>query len=332
MSRLTRIALALALIFAVAIFSVSGAGQAEQEQAMSADYPNDNITVYVPFSAGGSTDLMARIIAEPLGEILGVPMVVENRPGGGGAIAMNALSIADPDGYTIALTSLGPAMLTPNQGDVGYTDEEFAPISQTSFLPSMLFVSSDSPYETLAELVAAAKGMPGEMTYSSTGAGGTGHVACELFQEELGEKGLFNMVPFDSGTEATTAVLGGHIEFSLGDAGDTADHVADGNLRVLAIASEERDPMFPDVPTFRELGYDVVIGPWWGFAAPAGTPKEIIDILDDGIKQALENQNVVRQMMNINSPVVYTETTKFTENWHRDFDMYRTMIQAIQGN
>ena len=296
------------------------------------DYPTDNITVYVPFPAGGSTDLMARIIAEPLGESLGVPMVIENRPGGGGAIAMNALSTADPDGYTIALTSLGPAMLTPNQGDVGYTDEEFAPISQTSFLPTMLFVSSDSEYETLDELVAGAKEKYGEMTYASTGAGGTGHVACELFMEELGEKGLFNMVPFDSGVAATTAVLGGHIEFSLGDAGDTGEHITDGNLRVLAIASDERDPMFPNVPTFKELGYDVLIGPWWGFAAPIGTPEEIIDILDDAIKEALENPKVIEQMMNINSPVVYTETTPFTQKWHQDFEMYRTMIQAIKGN
>ena len=330
MKRFTKIALILTTLFAVVVFSVSAAGQ--EEQAASANYPEDDITVLVPFSAGGSTDLMARIIADPLGESLGVPIVVENRPGGGGAIAMNALAGADSDGYTIALTSLGPAMLTPNQGDVGYTDEEFTPISQTSFLPSMLFVSSESPYETLDELVAAAKEMPGEMTYSSTGAGGTGHVACELFQGELGVEGLFNMVPFDSGTEATTAVLGGHIDFSLGDAGDTADHVADGNLRVLAIASAERDPMFPDVPTFRELGYDVVIGPWWGFAAPAGTPKEIIDILDDAVKNALAKQQVVDQMGNINSPVVYTETTPFTEQWHKDFDMYRTMIQAIQSN
>jgi tripartite-type tricarboxylate transporter receptor subunit TctC len=332
MKKISKIALVLTVIFSVVVFSVSGAGQAEQEEAASMDYPTGNITVYVPFSAGGSTDLMARIIADPLSDKLGVPLVVENRPGGGGAIAMNALAGAKPDGYTIALTSLGPAMLTPNQGDVGYTDEEFAPISQTSFLPSMLFVSSESEYETLEELIAAAKERYGEMTYSSTGAGGTGHVACELFQEELGEKGLFNMVPFDSGTEATTAVLGGHIEFSLGDAGDTADHVADGNLRVLAIASEERDPMFPDVPTFRELGYDVVIGPWWGFAAPAGTPEDVLAILDDAIKETLALPEVVSQMGNINSPVVYTETTPFTRKWHQDFAMYRTMIQAIRAN
>ena len=317
----------LVLLAFLMVVAFAGAGGSEE----AAVYPADHITVYVPFPAGGSTDLMARIIAEPLGEILGVPLVVENRPGGGGAIAMNALSKADPDGYTIALTSLGPAMLTPNQGDVGYTDKEFAPICQTSFLPTMLFVSSDSEYDTLDELVAAAKEKYGEMTYASTGAGGTGHVACELFQAELGESGLFNMVPFDSGVEATTAVLGGHIVFSLGDAGDTADHITDGNLRVLAIASEERDSWFPDIPTFREQGYDVIIGPWWGFAAPIGTPKEIIDVLDDAIKEALENQTVVEQMMNINSPVVYTETTAFTEKWHRDFEMYRTMIQAIQG-
>ena len=324
MKKFISIILMLTMILAINILP----GYSSQES----DYPTDNITVYIPFPAGGSTDLMARIIAEPLGESLGVPMVIENRPGGGGAIAMNALSTADPDGYTIALTSLGPAMLTPNQGDVGYTDEEFAPISQTSFLPTMLFVSSDSEYETLDELVAGAKEKYGEMTYASTGAGGTGHVACELFMEELGEKGVFNMVPFDSGVAATTAVLGGHIEFSLGDAGDTADHITDGNLRVLAIASDERDPMFPNVPTFKELGYDVVIGPWWGFAAPIGTPEEIIDILDDAIKEALKNPKVIERMMNINSPVVYTETTPFTQKWHQGFEMYRTMIQAIKEN
>lgn len=325
MKKFISIILILTMILAIDILP----GFSSQE----IDYPTDNITVYVPFSAGGSTDIMARIIAEPVGKSLGVPMVVENRPGGGGAIAMSALATADPDGYTIALTSLGPAMLTPNQGDVGYTDEEFAPISQTSSLPSMLFVSTKhSEYETLDELVAAAKEKYGEMTYAATGAGGTGHVACELFMEELGEKGIFNMVPFDSGVEATTAVLGGHIEFSLGDAGDTAAHVADGNLRVLAIASDERDPMFPNVPTFKELGYDVVIGPWWGFAAPIGTPEEIIDILDDAIKEALENPKVIEQMMNINSPVVYTETIPFAQKWHQDFEMYRTMIQAIKEN
>ncbi|MDW7661883.1 MAG: tripartite tricarboxylate transporter substrate binding protein [Bacillota bacterium] len=304
----------------------------EAPETPSIDYPTRNITVLVPFSAGGSTDLLARIITDPLSQNLGAPMVVDNRPGGGGAIAMNALAAAAPDGYTIALTSLGPAMLTPNQGDVGYSDEEFAPITQVSFLPSMLFIGADKGFTTLAELVEAAEEDFGAMTYSTSGAGGTGHVACELFLAELGKPGLFNMVPFDSGTEATTAVLGGHIDFSFGDAGDTADYIADGTLIALAIASEERDPMFPDVPTFRELGYDVIIGPWWGFAAPAGTPEEILAILDEGIREVIEDPEVAEQMIRINNPVVYRNTAEFTAKWHEDFEMYRTIIAEIQAN
>jgi tripartite-type tricarboxylate transporter receptor subunit TctC len=318
------------LFIVVLAFTMVLAITPQASSKSSIDYPKDTIKIIVPYSAGGSTSLMARIIATELSKKLGEAVVVVNKPGGSGAVGMFEVSKSKPDGYTLIITALGPAVLTPLNTNVGYTNKDFAAISHCSSLSSLIFVRSDSGFNTLDDLVKKAEANYGKLTYSTPGAGLTGHVACELFMEKLGKPGLFTMVPFNSGVEATTAVLGRHIDFSFGDAGDTADYVKMGTLKVIAVASEKRDPFVPDVPTFKELGYDLVIGPWWGFVAPARTPKEIIEFLDGKIRDCLELPEVIDKFNKVNQPVFYLNHTDFTTKWTRDFKSYKRVLEKIK--
>lgn len=297
----------------------------------SLDYPNGTIKILVPFSAGGGTDLLARAVAPELSERLGgASVIVENKPGGSGAIGMSELQNAKPDGLTLAITSAGPTTLTPNNSDVGYTNKEFAPICQISSLPIAFFVRTDSGIENMEQLLAKAQENPGAMTFATSGAGLIQHITVEMFLKEIGSQGLFTHVPFDGGVEAITALVGGQVDFCVGDAADAASFMSEGNLLCIAVTSEETDPSFPDSPTMKELGYDLVSASWWGFAAPAGTPDEIIDLLDATIKDCLEDPELVEIFGNLQQPVDYKDREAFTNMWMTNFDLFKEIIAGLQ--
>lgn len=298
--------------------------------ATAGDYPTRTIKIVVPFSAGGGTDLMARAIAPELSERLGgKSVIVENKAGGSGAIGMSVLQHAKPDGYTLAITSAGPTTLTPNHSDVGYTNKEFAPICQVSSLPIAIFVHVDSGIETLAQLIAKAEKNFGSMTYSTSGAGLIQHVTMEMFLQEIGKPGLFNHVPFDGGVEAVTALLGKQVDFCVGDSADTSAFINEGTLRCLAVTSEESDPLLPGAPTLKELGYNLVSGSWWGFAAPAGTPGEIIKKLDAAIYDCLQDPELVKIFGNLSQPIDYKPQAEFTKMWMTNFDIFKEIIANL---
>lgn len=305
---------------------------AEPDSAPAVNFPTSTIKIIVPFNPGGSTDMLARLIAPEMSSRLGVPVIVENKPGGGGAIGMIEMIQSNPDGHTLILCSVNAAALTPNISDVGYTNKEMKPISQLTQMSTGILVHADSGITNLEEFIAACEADFGKKTFCTTGAGSIHHLAAELFMKAIGKPGMINHVPFDSGTEAITAVLGKQIDFTFGDAADGLAYVEDGTLRAIAMAADPgRDFFFSDVPSFKELGYDIPqLGPWTALAAPAGTPDEIIALIDATVQECLEVPSVIEGLNNLSLAKSYMNHTDITNKWMTEYDMFKEVLAGLE--
>jgi len=299
--------------------------------ANAADFPNRMIRILIPFSAGGSTDLMARVLAPVMSRYLGnVDIIVENRPGGGGAISVMELIQSPADGHTLMISTGNDATLTPNLTDVGYGPADVAPIAQVSTLPTTVFVQADSEIQTLEDLMRLAEGNFGRMTYGTTGAGSLHHIVAEAFQFAAGRPGLLTHVPYNSGPESIAALMGGHVDVVFGNASYGESHVRQqGVLRGIVTSSGDGCPILPEMPTFKSLGYDVDLESWWGFAAPAGTPEEVLDILDEAIRNAMSNPEVIQALENMGMLPNYMGRTDFTAKWMSQFYIMRDLLTEI---
>lgn len=278
------------------------------------DYPKRPISLVIPYAAGGSADIQARIIGESLQKQLGQAVNVVSRPGGAGATGMNSVKSSKEDGYTIILTAVGPSTLTPNANNVGYnTAEDFFPIAQITEAPYGLAVNADSKIESLEELLEYAKENPGKGTYGTTGAGLHQHIVMSDFLAKL--EGIdMEHIPFEGGAEAVSALLGNHITASANTISEITPHEESGAIKILAVTTDERLKDLPDVPTFKELGYELVgQGAWFGFMAPKDTPEEIVSILDEAIKTALEEEEIKNQFENAGLPIKYLNSQDFKE-------------------
>ncbi|MGA9872954.1 MAG: tripartite tricarboxylate transporter substrate binding protein [Rhodococcus sp. (in: high G+C Gram-positive bacteria)] len=269
---------------AVAILAVTVTGCADRSSGggSAEDFPSGNITLLTPTAAGGATDLTARTLGKQMEADLGVSVVVENRPGGAGSIGMQYLADQDPDGYTIGVLPVEVSLL----GHQGYSTDPAAYdfLGQVNSQPGTIAVPADSPFQTLDDLIAAAKAEPGSVTVSNAGPGSI----WEAGALELGRVAdvEFTGVPFDGGAPAVTAAIGSQVDAVVAGIGETAPAHADGRLRVLAVFTDEPAPALPGVPTATELGQDVVIGSWAVIAAPTGLPEEVATTLEDAIEKA----------------------------------------------
>jgi tripartite-type tricarboxylate transporter receptor subunit TctC len=271
-----RAASALALAAALGALAVSAALRAVgPATAQEQDYPRKQIDLIVPFVAGGTTDNIARLVAQRFGDSWSQTVVVNNRPGGGGIIATHAVAKAAPDGYTLLVTTIGFA-ITPALQKLPYDPlKDFAPITELASLPLMLVVHPSVPATTLPEFVALAKAKPGGLDYASAGMGTSPHLAAEMFKSMAGVDLVH--VPFKGNAEANNALLGGHVKTYFALVPAVLQHVKAGLLRPLAVTTERRLPYLPDVPTVAELGYPgYEISSWQGVFAPAGTRQEIV--------------------------------------------------------
>jgi tripartite-type tricarboxylate transporter receptor subunit TctC len=247
-----------------------------------AKYPSQSIRFIVPFAPGGTTDYVARTVQPKMQDLLGQPVVIENRPGAAGNVAMELAAKAPADGYTILLGDVGSITINAAL----YSDlkvkplTDFIPVSIITHTPSLLVVGPTFPPKNVAELVAYVKERPGKVSFASQGAGSQNRLAMEVFAEMAGLKMVH--VPYKGGSgPAATDIMGGHIPMMFAGLPPILGHVRAGRLRVLGMATRERHPSLPDVPTFVEAGYpDMVMSSWQGIFVPAGTPKPIIDKLN----------------------------------------------------
>lgn len=259
-------------------------------------YPTRPVRMIVPFAAGGSTDVIARVLARKMGEIIGQPVVVENKTGADGRIGTKAVAMAAPDGYTILQVSnfhsIGPNVFVKMPYD---TVKDFAGIALTSFSPNVLVVRNSLPATNVAELVKLAKVKPGALNCGMSGLVQSPRINLELLKSMAGVD--IAVVPFKGGAEAVNALLGGHIDMGFTSIVEALPHVKAGRLRALGITSAERSPLLPEVPTMVELGYPGYVNvTWQGILAPAGTPAPILAKLNAAIEQSIKMPDVQERL------------------------------------
>lgn len=251
--------------------------------SVSADYPEREVTIVVPYNAGGASDMTSRIIATGLQEELSQTVLVVNKPGGSGGVGMSEVRSADPDGYTLSYIPVEIVMHEALKlSDLKADDFDY--IGQLTLVPAALTVAADAPYNTVQEFVDYAKANPGDVTVGNSGAGSIWHIAATYLGNVAGVS--FNHIPYDGAAPAVTSLMGGHIDAVTVNAGEVLSGVDAGKLKILAIMTEERDPNMPDIPTMKESGFDVVVGGWGALAAPKGTPADVLEKLSTALKSA----------------------------------------------
>jgi tripartite-type tricarboxylate transporter receptor subunit TctC len=265
--------------------------------AAAQDFPTRPIRMVIAFPPGGPTDFVGRLVAEKLKDLLGQPVIIENKAGANGAIGADFVAKADPDGHTVFLTTVGAVAVTPGmRSDLPYdTLRHFAPVSLVVRNTTVLVVKPDNPANSAKDLAAAAKARPGTIPFASTGVGSMPHLALELFQSAGDLK--FLHVPYRGAAPALTDVLGGQVQGLFADAPVLMPHIQGGRVKPLGAAADRRNPKLPDVPTLAEQGFpDTVADNWYGLLAPAKTPPAILAKLNKAVSDALQDP-VVRDKL-----------------------------------
>src|SRR5262245_33059653 len=295
-------------------------------------FPSRAITMIVALPAGGLVDSSGRPTAAAIAKVLKDPVAVVNRPGAAGAVGNAAVANAKPDGYTI-LMALSSISVIPAADELfnrkpAYALDQFAPIALVSADPTILVAHPSLPVKTLKDLLALARSKPGEMSYSSSGVYGALHMPMEMFLHATKLK--MRHVPTTGGGPAITALLGGHVELTAGGPAAISSHVKAGKLRTIAGWGAERHPSFPDVPTFRELGYkDVEYYIWAGMFAPKGTPESVTKVLRDAARRAVEDPDFKGAMAKVSSLVQYKDAPEFQKYWDADAKRLAALVKVV---
>ena len=281
--------------------------------AQAQPYPAKPVTMIVPFAPGGIADITGRPLAAAMSRILGQNIVVDNKPGAGGAVGHALTAKSKPDGYTImmALSSITviPEADKVNGRPASYQMSDFTPIALVSADPTVLLVSADSPWKTLKDLVEDAKARPGKISYSTSGIYGTTHTCLEMFAQAAGIKMLH--VPYAGGGPSMTALLANQVNVSAQAPGVANPHIKSGKVRALGSWGAQRLPSIADIPTMRESGYDAEFYIWAALFAPVGIAPEVRERLTAAARQAVQEQDFLRTMAGMNTPISYKEGREF---------------------
>jgi tripartite-type tricarboxylate transporter receptor subunit TctC len=291
-------------------------------------YPSRIVTLVVPFPPGGGTDTGGRIIAEQLSRRWGQTVVVENKGGAAGQIGVDYVAKAKPDGYTLLLGNIGTQAINPSlYAKMPYNpDTAFAPISLLAELPLAMMVNPAVPANTAAEFIAMAKSRPGQLSYSSAGAGGAPHLAAEMFKDRTGTFILH--VPYRGGGPAIADLLAGHVQLSFMTVLEASGHIKAGKLRALAVTGDKRVPALPDVPTLSEKvlpGFNAIS--WLGVLAPAGTPKDIVDKIASDVRAILADESVKARFVSLGGVPRATTPQEFAQLIAEDKRRYALVIR-----
>jgi tripartite-type tricarboxylate transporter receptor subunit TctC len=269
-----------------------------------AQYPTKPINLLIGWGAGGATDITLRTLSEAAGKILGQPIVLLNKPGGGSAVALALLKNEKPDGYTIGNISAA-GILSQYMRKVPYDAlTDFTPIIRYGDYTYGVVVRAESPWKTFQELVEYAKANPGKIKFSTSGAGTFHHLVMEALARQEGIK--WTHIPYKGGHEATTAILGGHVDVEACSS-EWKPYVESGKLRLLSTYNPNRLPKFPEAPTWVELGYKIAASGGIGVIGPKGLPRPIVDKLHGAYKQALDDPTFKKSMENYDMPIVYRD-------------------------
>lgn len=292
--------------------------------ASAQSYPTKTITIVVPFPPGGTTDVLARAVAQKLGPVLGQSVIVENKPGAGATLGAGLVAKSNPDGYTLFMGAVHHTIAPSVYKTLPYSfEKDFAPITTVALVPNIMVVSASSPYKSVKEVIAAAKAKPDDLSYGSNGNGTAQHMIGTQFQMITGTKLLH--VPYKGSAPLTTDLLGGQVTMSFDTITPVLPFIRENKLRPLAVTTAKRSSTLPGVPTLAEAGVPGInIGTWFGLLAPAATPKEVTAKLNAEVVKIIKSAEFQKQMFDIGAePVGNTqaqmarqiadETAKFSE-------------------
>lgn len=294
-----------------------------------AAWPEKSVNIVVPFPPGGSTDTIARAMAQHMGEKLGQAFVVDNRPGATGTIGATAVKRAAPDGYTLLVASLGPYVIAPHLvKNVPYDAvKDFDYLSLPVQAPNVLVASPAQKAGTLAEVVAALKAQPGKISFASSGNGSSDHLSAELFWQQSGTTGVH--VPYKGGAPAINDLLRGQVDFSFQNVNAVLPHIRAGKLTAIAVTGDKRSPALPDVPTLAEAGVKgAEIYSWQGMAAPKGLPADVKKKLADAAIQAINEPTLTKRLTDQGMEIVANTPEEFTAFQAREYERWKTLIEA----
>ena len=289
------------------------------------------LRIIVPYAAGGPIDVTARVLAERVRDALG-PVIIENKPGGGGNIGADLVAKAAPDGLTLGIAALATHAINPWLYDRMPYDAiaDFAPVTQMLRVPNVLVMNTDTArrldINSLADLIRYAKAHPGRLNYGSGGNGSGGHLAGEMFKAQAG---LFAVhIPYNGGTPAQLALLSGQVDFNFDNLATASGNIKSGKLRALAVTTAQRSPALPDTPAVSETLPGFAVDTWWGLVAPAATPKEVVARLNQAFAAALNNPDTRLRFAALMAEPVASSPEQFGSFMKSELAKYEKVVKA----
>lgn len=312
------------LLLVLSAFSVIGVSALQAQ-----DYPNKPINLVIPLGVGGSSDLTARTFIHLSPELLGQPMMIQIKPGGGGAIGTEAVMQAKPDGYNILLghsncNSVLPALEGRSRGP-----EDLEAVCRINLQNTIYWVPSNSPFNTIKDVIEYAKANPGKLSFGNVGTWSVTDLEWRWLEIKTGMK--TRNVPYDGGGATLLGILGGHVQIAMISPTQSLPHYRAGKLRPIAIQGQKRFAEFPNIPSMKEEGYDTGLeGLWKGVMVPKGTPRPIIEKLAAAFKKMTENKQVIENLAKLGDEFNYQGPDEFAKYWRKDYQIYKDMAKMFK--
>jgi tripartite-type tricarboxylate transporter receptor subunit TctC len=316
----------MARCFGTAAMAAVMSALAVTAQAQS-PFPAKPVHIFVPYAAGGGVDILARTLGDVVSRQWGQSVVVENRPGAGGVVASQALISSPPDGYTLIVVASGHATNALLYPKLSYdTFKDFTPISLLASSPNILLVRADSPFKTLADVIAQAKAKPGSLSFAHAGTGTSTHLAGELLKSLAGID--LNAIPYKGGAPAINDLIGGQIPMSFNNGPESVGQIQAGTVRALAVTTSARAPLLPDVPSMSETvpGYDTEV--WWGLLGPGGMPPDLIAKLFRDFVAALNTDVVKERLGKLGASPIGGSPQQFDAKIRADYKKWKPIIET----